>query len=1073
MEPLLDKEFLKQLFNKRQRETYVRLISLDIDENPREQIEGRTTQGSVSLDGASALRRTCNLSLVTDKDTEINDYYWTLTSKFKLLIGLKNTVDKKYPDIIWFKMGTYVITSCSIAYSTSGYTISITGKDKMCLINGDVSGAIYASVDFGMREEVDTTTGTKTIVDIEIPDIIMEAVHEYAQEPWHNIIIKDIPKYGLNLLEYTGEDPMYVLKRAIGDDESQQIIINQDYPVILASNDQETVISDSENIHYLSINALTDSIGPGYTQIKLTNLLDAPTYYVIRVMSGQTAGFGATKLTFPRNGNESGLITSIGESVTSVLDKIVNFLGDYEYFYNEDGQFIFQKKNKYLDTNWYNNDFTTTGNGNEYELISFLPTSWIFDGNELITYFNNSPNLNNIKNDFAIWGTRTNAAGTEIPVHFRYAIDQKPKIYTSIHASADEIKAWCELNPELSDMYTKFANGKPSIVYYTSEFEGQIPIGVEAHLVDWRELIYQMAIDYMLFNHWDTFQIKIMEANGRELYPGGKTGYEQYYVDIEGNWRYLYNPFGEDITSGMSIKTLEEIDPNKDIYVRNYYVGSANARGNLCLDGTDNYYFTPDDTPLCLTLDGHYGAIINPPSGYYKNYYLIDNGSADSHIYKVDLNQTITSSYTTYPLYGYTTYKYNLLVSYKQESFSNLPTQLSGGLGSDDSINAYTVYDCGADGYYFYVYSSFTNAASDSKRVRVKLSFEGLKDYNTDEFVFQRIPNVANSHGSAHGGLQLKVTCIKSMPSNFDLYAGPLDVEHNSTPGLVTTQFIGDRVNPHALDSVVTRAGVSAYETQVPNNQYVKLSSVITSYNRHIYYDENGDLRRYYTFLKRTIHGDPYYEDIDGNPTLNPATGKLYFEHKPIAYYQQEYYYNSEQDFGETGWNNLKDESPELLNFWFDFLDAETSEIGKYGVKQIQSRTFAEQDSDAHAIYYRDTLNIVYNLSDTPQNLLYYIRPAYNIFQLPKAMEQYFHISSSGKSCKDVLDKYLYQKTYANENISLSTIPIYNLQPNDRISIQNENTKINGEYVINSISIPLTYDGTMSVNAVKAIDKIY
>ena len=88
-------------------------------------------------------------------------------------------------------------------------------------------------------------------------------------------------------------------------------------------------------------------------------------------------------------------------------------------------------------------------------------------------------------------------------------------------------------------------------------------------------------------------------------------------------------------------------------------------------------------------------------------------------------------------------------------------------------------------------------------------------------------------------------------------------------------------------------------------------------------------------------------------------------------------------------------------------------------------------------------------------------------------MEQYFHISSSGKSCKDVLDKYLYQKTYANENISLSTIPIYNLQPNDRISIQNENTKINGEYVINSISIPLTYDGTMSVNAVKAIDKIY
>jgi len=36
------------------------------------------------------------------KEININEFYWGLYSKFKLEIGLKNFVDDKYPDIIWF-----------------------------------------------------------------------------------------------------------------------------------------------------------------------------------------------------------------------------------------------------------------------------------------------------------------------------------------------------------------------------------------------------------------------------------------------------------------------------------------------------------------------------------------------------------------------------------------------------------------------------------------------------------------------------------------------------------------------------------------------------------------------------------------------------------------------------------------------------------------------------------------------------------------------------------------------------------------------------------------------------------
>jgi hypothetical protein len=38
-----------------------------------------------------------------------------------------------------------------------------------------------------------------------------------------------------------------------------------------------------------------------------------------------------------------------------------------------------------------------------------------------------------------------------------------------------------------------------------------------------------------------------------------------------------------------------------------------------------------------------------------------------------------------------------------------------------------------------------------------------------------------------------------------------------------------------------------------------------------------------------------------------------------------------------------------------------------------------------------------------------------------------FSISSQGKSAKDVLDEYLYNHTYAIENVSITAMPIYTL----------------------------------------------
>ena len=136
---LLDEDFLIALQEQTNREVFARIATLDINENPIEYIQGRVTDGSVSIDGNSSVRRTCNLSLFAE-DVNINDVYWGIKTKFKLEIGLKNNLTddyasirdyKSYPEIVWFPQGVFVITSFNTSISTKGYTISISGKDKI------------------------------------------------------------------------------------------------------------------------------------------------------------------------------------------------------------------------------------------------------------------------------------------------------------------------------------------------------------------------------------------------------------------------------------------------------------------------------------------------------------------------------------------------------------------------------------------------------------------------------------------------------------------------------------------------------------------------------------------------------------------------------------------------------------------------------------------------------------------------------------------------------------------------------------------------------------------------------
>lgn len=510
---LYDKNFLLALDKEKNKTIYVRITALTFDEKPLETIEGRATSGSINVDGSSALRRSCALSMVA-QDYDFNAYYWGLKSKFKLEIGLKNTINNKYPDIIWFKQGIYLITSFNTSRSTSSLSISISGKDKMALLNGDIGGNVNASTDFGQIEE-ESKNGVWMIRKIPVQEIIRNAVHTYANEPYWNIIINDLDTYGLELMEYRYDTPFYLYRKA-----GTYI-----YDNALMENDAKMYYYDKACIDGpYSLKQLDEDHLDNLTQTMVNNKEPKPVYvkdnnneYIFAKISyGDTAGYRITDLTYAGD-----LIANIGDTITSVLDKIRSMLVEFEYFYNVDGQFVFQKKQSFVSTMWTPLESDQYGNQYIAESLAVADSrAYNFQGSEMITSFSNNPSLQNMRNDYSIWGQRETVSGATVPVHLRYAIDIKPTRYVSVTVADSEVEDY---------------NKK-----YGTKLKGQVSTEYTIDKYDWREIIYQMAIDYFKYNTLDNFELKVGKANPE--YPTGKTGYEQYYTDMEGFWRQLYDP---------------------------------------------------------------------------------------------------------------------------------------------------------------------------------------------------------------------------------------------------------------------------------------------------------------------------------------------------------------------------------------------------------------------------------------------------------------------------------------------------------------------------------------------------
>lgn len=487
---LNDSNFLQKFYSEPLSEMFVKIILYDWEEHSIKEVQGIATGGNISIAAGSNVRRTCNLNIYLNEDqydTDSIDALFSLNRKMEVFVGYTNYTNlyKEY-EKIWFPLGFYLMISCSVSYSTSGASLTLQLRDKMSLLNGDIGGILPNAA---IWSEYDTVNEKGEAV-TEKPTmyrIIQEIVNHWGGEQLGKIIISDLDT---RVKQYV----------AIG-------------PNIEALYKKDGLLTEE---------AIED--------------------YDIKYDSGADIGFKYVDFSYPDE-----LSTAAGAKITDVLDNIKNALGNYEYFYDLNGNFRFQEIKNYLNTS-HTVDLL---NPNYIPNYNYSNSVWSFNNTNLITSLSNSPQYNMIKNDYCVWGQRKDASGLVSPVCYHLVIDDKPIVtddvyYAVVYEDTDGLKKLgipLDFNtysdfPRIGAAKVFYHDLQTNLIYIWNGEDYELSLyGIESFTAkDWRMQLY---------------------LNGLEESRKG-TSYNYYWTELEGFIPKIYN--------------FEEKEYNKDISKLDYYI---------------------------------------------------------------------------------------------------------------------------------------------------------------------------------------------------------------------------------------------------------------------------------------------------------------------------------------------------------------------------------------------------------------------------------------------------------------------------------------------------------------------
>ena len=169
------------------------------------------------------------------------------------------------------------------------------------------------------------------------------------------------------------------------------------------------------------------------------------------------------------------------------------------------------------------------------------------------------------------------------------------------------------------------------------------------------------------------------------------------------------------------------------------------------------------------------------------------------------------------------------------------------------------------------------------------------------------------------------------------------------------------------------------------------------------------------------------------------------------------------------------------LLYWFDIIDSRSiaGDIGQFGVETIGRRTKVISDDQVNCLFtsymperdlYTEDQWIFGEYKDG--KFIQYNKDSEEGKKAIDAIDSKIGIGITRIPAEDYIRASLHQYLSYNENITINAVPIYHLDVNQLIYVENNESDIQGNYIIDSISYPLNFDGLMTINARKMMTMV-
>ena len=132
------------LIQMKTRSTRIKVEVLNFNFQTVNSLEGRVTEGSISVDATSDIRRTCSLTLTVEKAKNMispSGELW-LDKFIRIYEGIDNPRNNN--ETVWWNMGIFLINNPNTVYNSVTETVTFEGLDLMSKLTGRRNGQLPA-----------------------------------------------------------------------------------------------------------------------------------------------------------------------------------------------------------------------------------------------------------------------------------------------------------------------------------------------------------------------------------------------------------------------------------------------------------------------------------------------------------------------------------------------------------------------------------------------------------------------------------------------------------------------------------------------------------------------------------------------------------------------------------------------------------------------------------------------------------------------------------------------------------------------------------------------------------------